>query len=263
MPLILDIEPPPGALVRVISDLHLGHERCELRDWSRLEALLAGVHTLVVAGDLAEGRVCAWRERGQALRDELRERCRSRGVQLVELAGNHDPETEPMLARLWGGRVTIMHGHCLFKVVAPWSWEYLHHKAACRALIARFPDCEHDLRSRLKLARAMSRLTPPVMRREGIRNPLLRGLLHCFWPPQRPLSIILCWLLCGRLAERFARRFFPQTQVLIFGHFHRGLCRRYGQRLICNTGAWFRHASPYYVDLRDGAFVRYRRVPKS
>jgi UDP-2,3-diacylglucosamine pyrophosphatase LpxH len=89
---IINIEPPPGTLVRFISDLHLGHERCEAPPVARLEPLLHGVGILVVVGDLAETRQCDWQARGIAAREELRSLCREKGVQLVEISGNHDPE---------------------------------------------------------------------------------------------------------------------------------------------------------------------------
>ena len=259
MSCIIDIEPPAGALVRFISDLHLGHERCEAPAVAQLADLLEGVSILVVVGDLAETRPCAWQERGMAAREELRELCRQRGVQLVEISGNHDPDTPALLARFWGGRVVAMHGHALYKEVAPWSWEYLRNKPACQKLLATYPDADTRLESRLELSRAMCQLTRPILRREGISNPLLRGFMHCFWPPQRPIGIVWCWLSCARKCEHFARRFFPEAETVIFGHMHRFGNWRFGQRRILNTGAWFRHATPYLVDMRDAEIISYRK----
>lgn len=259
MSCIIDIEPPPGCLVRFISDLHLGHERCEAPAPEALAELLHGIGMLVVVGDLAETRPCSWQAAGMAAREQLRSLCHEHGVQLVEISGNHDPDTPALLASFWGGRVVAMHGHALHKEVAPWSWEYLRNKAACHRLIESFPKADSDLECRLELSRAMCQLTPPIMRREGIRNPLLRGFMHCFWPPQRPLGIVWSWLTCGRKAENFARRFFPSAQVVIFGHMHRSGHWKYGKRHIYNTGAWFRHATPYVIDMRDAQVISYRK----
>lgn len=259
-PCILELNPEQGARVRVISDLHLGHERCEVAGRTLPPALLEGTDILIIAGDLAETRVCDWREEGIALREQLRRQCRERGVQLVEISGNHDPDVQPLLLRLWGGQTVIMHGHALYKEVAPWSWEYLRNRAACKALIAQYPDADTNLESRLELSRAMCQLTPPILRREGIRNKYLRGFLHCFWPPQRPWGIVWCWLTCARKAETFARRYFPDAENVIFGHFHRPLNTHFGKRRLLNTGAWFKHATPYCVDLQDGHILAYRRV---
>ena len=112
----------------------------------------------------------------------------------------------------------------------------------------------------MELSREMCQLVPPIMRREGYRNPLLRGFMHCFWPPQRPLGIVWGWLTCGRRAERFARTFFPEAECVIFGHFHRSGRWKYGRRTLMNTGAWFRHATPYVVDMRDSQIIAYRKA---
>ena len=261
-PLVIEPEIAPGALVRVISDLHLGHERCEVPDLEQLKPLLKGVSLLIVAGDLAETRECVWKERATEQREHFRRLCRENGVQLLELSGNHDPDIVPMAASLWGGSTVIMHGHAIFREVAPWSWEYLRNKEKCHELIRSFPTEDRDLEQRFELARAMCRLTPPIMRREGIRNKYLRGFLHCFWPPARPIGIIRCWLTGAGKANQFADRYFPQARYLVLGHFHRSFFRRFGKRTIANTGAWFRHATPYAVDFRDGKLLRYIKADK-
>jgi exonuclease SbcD len=225
----------------------------------QLKELLQGVSILVVVGDMAETRPCCWQEQGVVAREELRALCRENGVELVEISGNHDPDTPILLASFWGGRVVAMHGHALHKEVAPWSWEYLHNKNKCRRLIEQYRERDHNLTARLELSREMCQLTTPILRREGIRNKYLRGFMHCFWPPQRPLNIVLSWLTCRHRAEHFARTYFPDCEVMILGHFHRfGNWKHH--RHILNTGAWFRHATPYCVDMRDGQVLAYRKV---
>ncbi len=257
---IIRIEPPPGMRVRFISDLHYGHERCEAPSPQALIDSMEGIGMLVVVGDLAETRESPWQKRGQALRDELRRLCAAKGIELIEISGNHDPDTPALLALFWQGRVAAMHGHAIYKEVAPWSWEYLRNKAACKQLIAHYPDSDSNLLSRLELSRAMCTLTPPIMRREGIKNRYLRSFLHCFWPPRRPLSIMWSWLTCGRKAEQFIRRFLPGIETFILGHFHRYGNWRFGKRAILNTGAWFKHATPYAVDMQDGRVISHTRL---
>lgn len=260
MSCIIDIEPPPGCTVRFISDLHLGHERCEAPPVAQLAPLLQGVGMLVIVGDLAETRECAWQQAGMEQREALRSLCREQGVQLVEISGNHDPDIPALMARFWNGRVVAMHGHALHKTGAPWSWEYLRNKKACHKLIAAYPGADDNLETRLELSRAMCQLTPPIMRREGIRNPLLRGFMHCFWPPQRPAGIVWSWLTCGLRCENFIRRFQPQAKVVIFGHLHRSGCWKYGSRCHLNTGAWFKHATPYVIDMVDSRVIHYQKA---
>lgn len=261
METIQTINPPSGMVVRFISDLHYGHERCEAPAPADLvKQLTEGIGMLVVVGDLAETRACPWQAAGVRLRNEMREECSRRGVQLVEISGNHDPDTNALLIRFWDGRVIAMHGHALYKEVAPWSWEYINNKAKCHELIRSMPECDERLDIRLELSRRMCQLTTPIMRREGIKNKYLRGFLHCFWPPQRPWRIVSCWLRSARLAERFARHYTPDARFLILGHFHRSGSWRFGNRQIFNCGAWFRHATPYCVDMQDGHLLAYRKL---
>lgn len=260
---IIRINPTPGTRVRFISDLHYGHERCEAPAPAELaERLLRNIDMLVIVGDFAETRNCPWQERGLKLREELRDICRRRKVELIEISGNHDPDTEALLAEFWDGKIVAMHGHALYKEVAPWSWEYLRNKQKCQELIRRVPESDTHLSARLELSRSMCQLTAPIMRREGIRNKYVRGFLHCFWPPQRPWKIVWSWLSCARRAENFARRFFPAAEIIILGHFHRSLNCRFGRRRILNCGAWFRHATPYCVDMQDGQVLDYHSCPK-
>ena len=86
MSCITHIEPPPGCVVRFISDLHLGHERSEAPQVRQLAPMLQGIGMLVVVGDLAETRTCAWQAAGLAAREELRQLCREHSVQLVEIS---------------------------------------------------------------------------------------------------------------------------------------------------------------------------------
>lgn len=257
---IITPDVPPGALLRFISDLHLGHERSEVKSVAALAPIISGADVLVVAGDLAETRNCPWRQRALELREDFRALCARMGVRLIELSGNHDPDVRPLLARFYGGEVVAMHGHALFKEVAPWSWEYLRNRDACRRLIAQYPKLESDLTERLELSRAVSLATTPIMRRDGIRNRWLRGFMHCFWPPSRPWNIIRAWTTCGKRAREFAERFLPDCRILITGHFHRSGHWNYGRLNIYNTGACFRHARPYLVDVRNGRVISYRRA---
>lgn len=177
--------------------------------------------------------------------------CRDAGVQPVLLAGNHDPDEKAGLLKLQGGRICALHGHALFREVAPWGWEYLKNKQVSRELIAAFPEAEADLLRRLELARAMSVLVPPVYTRSGThQNKLVRFLAHSAWPPERPVRILLAWLTMMRRMGKFADRFFPEAEVVIFGHLHRrAVSGKKGRRLYVNLGACFRHARCWAADV--------------
>lgn len=260
MSLITHIEPPSGCLVRFISDLHLAHKRSTAPAPAQLVECMQGVGMLVLCGDTAEMREPgATREASLMQRKELRRLCEERGIRLVELAGNHDPDIEPMLASFWGGRVVAMHGHAVPDAVSPWSREYLEHKENVHGILRAHPEtAEMTLTARLERTKLVTR---ELMRKHPSasekKNGILRELRHCFWPPGRPLSIVWNWITCGARTERWLRRYLPQTELLIFGHFHRSGKWRFGTRTILNTGAWFEHATPYAVDVMDGKLLRY------
>lgn len=261
MPLILDIEPPAGCLVRFISDLHLTHKRSTAPTPAELLMHMQGVGMLVLCGDTVEMREPGPKqEKSLACRDELRQLCAEQGIQLIELAGNHDPYVEPMLARFWGGRIAAMHGHAVLDVVSPWSREYLEHKKAVHAILTAHPEAamQNDVMQRLERTRLVAlELARQLPIAEKPQRDLLRELRHCFWPPSRPLRIVWNWVTCGRRTENWLRRYLPDTETLIFGHFHRSGRWRYGKRALLNTGAWFEHATPYAVDMKDGHLLRY------
>lgn len=260
--IIAELNPEQGALVRVVSDLHLGHERSRFTGVEAWRKHVRGCKHLIVAGDLAETRVCEFRANALALRERFCAMCREEGVELHVIAGNHDPSEPIQMMRLWNGRVIVLHGHTLFKTVAPWGWEYLRNKEECRRLIASHPLCDVDLEDRLTLARDMSLLTPPVLQQgRPARTSLGRFLRHCAWPPSRPFAIVMAWVTMGWRIHRFAKRFFPEANIVCFGHFHRSGEWVKGGRYYINTGAHFKNATATAIDLVNGQVVGIHKVP--
>ncbi len=249
--MIQELDLAPGERARFISDIHFGHAKALAREPEELGFLLEGCSHLVVCGDLSETRESPCREEGLEKRARFLRMCRDAGVQPVLLAGNHDPDEKAGLLKLQGGRICALHGHALFREVAPWGWEYLKNKQVSRELIAAFPEAEADLLRRLELARAMSVLVPPVYTRSGThQNKLVRFLAHSAWPPERPVRILLAWLTMMRRMGKFADRFFPEAEVVIFGHLHRRAgSGKKGRRLYVNLGACVRHARCWAADV--------------
>lgn len=246
--------------IRIVSDLHLGHIRSTIDDASQLDFLLDGIKHLIVAGDMSEDRPGLYCTAGHRQRDKFIAMCAARGVTLHELAGNHDPSDRPSMALINDGLISVHHGHTLYKVVAPWGWEYINHGDLCDDLVKSRPQADTDLEARFTLARDMSNLIFPIYEipvgHHGDEQPKRRSflvkVLHILWPPVRPWRILSAWAHRFSLADSFASRFTPQARLVIFGHFHRrGIARRHG-RLYINTGAVFRHATSYAVDLYRG-----------
>ncbi len=250
--------PAAGARVRIISDLHYGHEKCQAPPPSELVAMMQGVDVLIVAGDLAETRISAWQARGIALREEMRQCCQSAGIELIEIAGNHDPDIPDQMLSLWDGQIIVIHGHQLFDEIAPWGWEYLDDKKGCHEFIAQFPQRASVLSQRLQLAQELSvRVQPKLHRKKKLGIKLIDHALHCFWPPQRPFNILMAWATASRRAEQFAQAFVPDCKAIVFGHCHRLGQWKKGNRHLYTTGAWFKHAHPAFLDLQDGKIIRY------
>ncbi|HBD70177.1 MAG TPA: hypothetical protein DC033_05145, partial [Akkermansia muciniphila] len=147
--MIQELDLASGERARFISDIHFGHAKALTREPEELGFLLEGCSHLVVCGDLSETRESPCREEGLEKRARFLRMCRDAGVQPVLLAGNHDPDEKAGLLKLQGGRICALHGHALFRKVAPWGWEYLKNKQISRELIAAFPEAEADLLRRL------------------------------------------------------------------------------------------------------------------
>lgn len=240
--------------IRFVSDLHLGHEDSFAKAPEDLAFLLEGCASLVVCGDLSEDRESIFQEESLRQRAIFEEMCRRSGVELISIAGNHDPKREPDLLYLMGGSVVALHGHCLYKEVAPWSWDFLLHKEECGELIAQFPDSDTNLDSRMKLARAMSQRNKPVILHAGKagKRSLIDRFAHIFWPPARPVAILRAWMTMDARMFRFARQFFPKAGLICYGHFHRRhIARKHGVTAV-NLGAFVKHATSYVVDLENG-----------
>ncbi len=258
--MIRDLTLRAGQCARFISDIHLGHPKAKAEDPASLSFLLEGCTHLIVCGDLSETRESVFKADALDKRDRFRQMCRDAGVELIQLDGNHDPDEPLSLLRMFDGRLCALHGHAIFKEVAPWGREYMNNKTACKALIASYPNADTDLMSRFKLARAMSVIVPPIysIRKDGQEESagktgpakLWRFLRHAAWPPERPIMIIWSWLTMNRKMRCFAERFLPNARTIIYGHMHRRVKSFSKRKANCiNLGACFRNANSCAVDV--------------
>ncbi|QDV33008.1 metallophosphoesterase [Tautonia plasticadhaerens] len=132
-----------GGRVAVVADVHLGYEWARAaggdvvpshslgETLAKLDRLLGrvAVDRLVVAGDLTESASPCPRSARDA--ERLRRRLADRGVELVLIAGNHDPRRLPALPesiRLGGW--TVSHGH---RPIRADRAVFGHHHPALRA----------------------------------------------------------------------------------------------------------------------------------
>ena len=72
--------------VRVLSDLHLGHDMSTVRTIGSLRRLMEGASRVIFNGDTLQERAGAFRERSLPMVDELRKMCEEEGAEV------HGPE---------------------------------------------------------------------------------------------------------------------------------------------------------------------------
>jgi exonuclease SbcD len=174
---------------------------------------------------------------------------------MVFLAGNHDPGWPGLgWVELAGGRIVVTHGDALLFDGSPWKREILESNEAIRELWRQHPGAGSDAGERLRLAR---RIAFDLC---SVEYPLGRRLIQRVWdavvPPKRALRMIESWHGRAAAATRFCESYFPQAEVLVFGHFHRQGCWRKNGRLIIDTGSFMSPGRAHWVEWNDGWLVR-------
>ena len=240
-----------GGVVRILSDLHLGHPATCIKEVRQLVPLLEGVDKVIFNGDTCEQEVAAWRQKGTDQVEELKVLCRDLGVVARFLNGNHDPDlSSESWAELSGGKVFVSHGDMILPGVAPWSSEYQRRRAEVRTLLRALPRPAETLTA----LRAQTRKVIDVLAPDDACLPSSMRLkvpfLSALWPPLRPLNILLGWARMFIKAEHFVERYCPQAEVFLFGHYHRSGIRKRGGRVYCNTGSFTKGGVPLVVDLK-------------
>jgi predicted phosphodiesterase len=238
--------------VRILSDLHLGHPACVVQDVRDLAPLLEGAEVVIFNGDTLEQTVKAWAVRGREQLAELRALCGELGVRPHFLVGNHDPYLEGNGWKdLCGGRVFVTHGDLILPEVAPWNREYLARKKKVWQVIREFGSDVSTLEGLQARARLVEEATIP----DEVPDFGRKGgsyLWSALWPPMRLVNMLWAWTTMYGKAHRFVEEHRPDSEVFLFGHFHRPGLRKRGGRIYCNLGAFMKGASPWVVDLEDG-----------
>lgn len=250
-----------GAMLRILSDLHLFDARTQLRELAQLEPLLGGVRTLVLNGDTCEMRCDFAPEQLEPLRAFLA----ARVPEVVFVTGNHDPDISDVHEYLGAdGRVWVTHGDVCFDDFTPWS----HHVAQLRreiaAQLAREPHADfRRLDVRLRIARHVARTEADVadLATGGWRSQA-RWVWQTFFPPRQVLAMLRCWRELPRRAAAFARAQRPTAQVVVTGHVHfPGVWPVPGGPVVINTGSFLRPLGGNLVDIA-GEHVVVRRIER-
>ena len=238
--------------VLILSDLHLGHSASVIDDITALEPLIAGAGTLIINGDAWQELANDFRVVGKKLLDDLHTMCSARGIDLVLIQGNHDPETGQVgYMPLAGGKIILTHGDCVFPEGAPWSRMVSKRKKELRQIFSTTNIV--TIEDRLALAKKVAQLLiPPTYPKS--RNRLLR-IWDAVTPPSRALRMIISWLCMVSETRKFRNRFFPQCEILVCGHFHRAGIWDEKNLLVINTGSFMPPGGAYWCEWNEGLFT--------
>jgi predicted phosphodiesterase len=237
--------------VRILSDLHLGHKVSRIDRVSALRPLIAGAGTIVFNGDTWQELALPFREHSAVMLDELKALCVEEGAEAVFLPGNHDPGWPgPGWLELAGGRIIVTHGDALLYAGSPWKREILEAGGRLTELWKQHPDAGSDVRERLLLARNIARDLCSA------EHPIGRSFIHRTWdamiPPKRALRMLESWFSQGSTGGQFCDRYFPDSEVLVIGHFHWPGCWHAAHRLMINTGSFMAPGKAQWVEWNHG-----------
>jgi predicted phosphodiesterase len=240
----------------ILSDTHLGRERCAALSAEALRPLWRDAAHLVVNGDLAEiHHRDHWT---RAAQETLRifDLCEEDGVALTVLSGNHDPyisDIRHLILR--NGQIFITHGDVLHPAVAPWSPAAgrirIAHKKAISAL-------EGEQRSHLEAILSASQFASHAewdqLEEEASHSSVLGMLVR----PWAIAQVFHYWWRFPRMAANFVAAHEPRARFAIMGHTHRpGIWGLNGLTII-NTGSFGFPGTPRAVTIEDDELCVWR-----
>lgn len=238
--------------VLILSDLHLGHKGSLLDDVSMLEPMLQGIGTLLLNGDTWQELAKEFRDVGETLLTDLRERCRALDVDLIMLPGNHDPGSGSVgYATLAGGRIAVTHGDCVYAEGAPWSRMAIKKERELQVLWAQATVDTID--QRLELGKTIAQMLVPPWHGRG--RHLLQRIWDACMPPGRGLRMLLSWWHMVDFTRRFAKRYLPQSEIIVCGHFHRAGIWEQQDLLVVNTGSFMPPGAAYWCEWNQSYFT--------
>lgn len=216
-----------------------------------LVPVLEGVDRLVLAGDIWQQRKMGEdRQIAGELFQELLRMTKERGVEVMLLRGNHDPEGGSGVAWLADRAVLVTHGDALYDDATPWSREIGRHREEVNATIAKFHGRTHLAEAcadRAKEIALIIKATPlPKL------PPPFNFLATALWPPGRTFEMFRVWRGMGTRGLAFLKHSGEGARVLVCGHFHRAGIWEGEGRLMINTGSFMKASKPWAVDLHEG-----------
>ncbi len=244
----------------ILSDLHLGRPDGVVHA-SEIDALVEPGCKLILNGDAAELHHPDHQERAEEELSRLQSLAAARGVELVLLAGNHDPlVSQQRMLMLAEGQVMVTHGDAFHPAVAPWSVSAPAMRAAWqRTMDAMSPERRGTAEARFAAARDAAIAEWLDSGHGATQSTVARLALR----PWAAVGIVLYWKRFPRLACRFGELFAPQARILVVGHSHRAGRWRFGGRTVLNTGSFTFPGSPHAVIVDGDQVAMWPIVRKS
>jgi predicted phosphodiesterase len=249
----------------VLSDLHLGHRSCLIKNPEQLIPLLQDCATVIFNGDTAEMRAPTDQPVGRHMAADLARVCHHVGTKALFVNGNHDPTISHINhLELANGAVLVTHGDILFLGVAPWSKDARHYLNAHKKILKSLgpetlSDLEHQLRASKQASLALQNIETPTTQGAGRKLGLL---VRQLWPPNRPFKIMRAWMELPTRSANLCAIYRPEARFVVIGHTHYpGIWRR-GGRTIINTGSFVPYLPAYGV-LLESSRLTVRKIERT
>lgn len=241
--------------IRIISDIHLGHNASLARDIAQLEPLFDGVKTVIFNGDTIEMRSERDRERAEYLMHEVEQFCAAQDATTHFINGNHDPIISTVNhLEIGNGDLLVTHGDVLFHEIAPWGPDAenlggLHDRYISELDAGELKDLETILSTNKRVSQNMKVKEFDIP--DGIRGQFTTFMKQT-WPPKRLVTMVSSWRHTPNHAINLVKLYRPTAKCVIIGHTHfPGIWHRHGYSVI-NTGSYLPALGRLAVDYEDG-----------
>lgn len=228
--------------VLILSDLHLGGPE-SMRYARGILPLLEPGTTLVLNGDTAEFHRPEHQEDAETEYRRLLALAEDRDVQVITLAGNHDPfVSERRTLELADGTILVTHGDAFHPSVAPWSLGGAAMRAEWDRFMATVPPTERDTNAAALAAAREAAISQWRFFGDGDHaSTVWRMLIN----PNLAIEVFRAWRDFPRLAATFGRKHSASVRFVVAGHCHRAGVRVVGDITVLNTGAYSFPGAPH------------------